>query len=83
MRIPNEVSREDYLAAVKPLLDLLGVDANEVFIPIVITESDVTMSVVAREKGDEESAYPRESIELADRPQDFASLAHHIVVKIA
>jgi len=87
-RIPTTVRHEDFLAAVKPLLDLVGVTANEIATDIHITGATrgdvslerISLTVFAR-KADDESDRPA-GVHIADPPQEFAELGHHVVVEV-
>ena len=85
--IPETVSHDDFLVAVKPLLDLLGVTDKEIYTDIHITDSGapdelcrVTMNVIARKHGDD-GDHP-EGVHLAEAPQEYAELAWPVTVKV-
>lgn len=80
-RIPTSVTCDAYLEAIKPLLDLLGVTAENVHVPVVIDAEAITLSVPAR-RLDEDTEGRIQGIALADAPQDFAHLAYHVKVEI-
>lgn len=52
MPVPNTVTRDEMLTAVKPLLDLLGIDdINRVMVPLVISADRVSV-VLANDADD-------------------------------
>lgn len=88
-RIPTTVRHDDFLVAIKPLLDLLGVSANEITTDIHITGSTrdaavlnrISLVVMARRRDGDDADYP-EGVHIADPPQEFAELAHLVVVEV-
>lgn len=83
-RIPETVTRDQLIEATKPLLDLLGTTAMEVYAAIHIGSEEVTFAVPARQADDmSEHPYPLKTAPgLAEPPQEFAELCHHITVKV-
>ena len=85
--IPESVTHDDFLTAIKPLLDLLGVTDKEIYTDLHIVGSSapdevcrVTTNVVARGSGDG-SDFPA-GVHLAEAPQDNAELAWPVTVKV-
>ena len=88
-RIPTVVKHDDFLAAVKPLLDLIGVASpDEVYTDIHITGtgrgahalSRISCAVAARREGD--AGDRPKGVVLAERPQEYAELAYCVVVEV-
>lgn len=91
-RIPLTVSREDYLAALQPLLDLLNVTPEEVFASgLHITDRHIRFTVVALPQGGEPGGLVRDGvrripvgIKTDTHPQgdEFAELGFFVDVEI-
>jgi hypothetical protein len=88
--IPTTVSHDDFLKALEPLLELLGVGANEIYRGIHITSAGrgadavalIDLTMVARAEGDD--AEVPTGIRLANPPQEheFAELGYCVTVEV-
>jgi hypothetical protein len=78
---PTSVSRDDYLKAIEPLLDLLGVTAMEVVCPIVIDVEEISLQTVPVPVGLAPDGYVRG--QRPERPRsEFGELVEQIRVRI-
>jgi hypothetical protein len=87
--IPATVSHDDFLQALEPLLELLGVGATEIY-DIHVTpagrgadaETLISLTVVARAEGDD--AQVPTGIRLANPPQkhEWAELGYRVTVEV-
>lgn len=87
-RVPTTVKHEDFLAAIKPLLDLLGVTADEIHNEVHISGAGrdskaftrISMSVVARHTDDDnqrpDGTAPFEAL------QEYGELSQLVVVEV-
>lgn len=87
--VPEQVSFDDFQAALKPLLDLCGVGSKQILIPIHITPGDlndgvhahISFQVVAAEAADVGSDDPP-GFRLVDAPQPFTVLTYPVSVDV-
>jgi hypothetical protein len=84
-RIPDSVTSEDFLEALQPLLDLLGVTAAEVSgNGFIINESRIHFTVAARGEGDDHE-FPtglNRVAGVAEAPQEFLTLVWPVTVEV-
>jgi len=70
--LPEHVARAEFIAAVKPLLDLLNVEPNHVMFPIVIDAEGISLFV---------GAWPPKTPKNG-QPQEFADNCWHCRVQV-
>lgn len=69
MPIPDHVSHADFMAAIKPLLDLCGVTADEILSEIHITPNEVTMQRISFLLVTDEAASPSQRPDLPEHSE--------------
>lgn len=87
-QVPTTVTQEEFLAAIKPLCDLVGVSVNEIYCDIHIVGAPqksaafarISMAVVARAADDDRDR--PDGVHLADAPQEHAELAYPVYVDV-
>lgn len=87
-QVPPTVAHSDFVTAITPLLDLLGVTADDVYMDIHIASvpqsapafARISMAVAAG-KADDDRGRPA-GVSLADAPQEHAELAYTVYTDV-